>query len=86
VQVLRILTSIIENSRDPITLAVACQDISQFVLHHPAGRTIISSMHTKQWIMRLMSHENPEVAKEAVICVQNILLSPKYVSYMDKSP
>lgn len=74
------LISTIENSRDPRTLAVACQDISQFITNHPTGRAIVSSLNAKQWIMRLMTHDNPEVAREALLCVQRILLSPKYAN------
>ena len=32
--------------------------------------------------MEKMSNTDPEVAKQALLCVQKILLSSKYVSYM----
>ncbi|BBN17967.1 V-type H+-transporting ATPase subunit H [Marchantia polymorpha subsp. ruderalis] len=81
-QVLRILITILETSRDGKTLAVACSDISQFIQNHPTGRGIVSDLKAKDRVMRLMAHEKPDVAREALLCVQKILLSPKYVSYM----
>jgi V-type H+-transporting ATPase subunit H len=82
VQLLRVLITTLENSRDPKTLAVACQDISRFIGSHLSGRGIISDLKAKERIMKLMAHDNPDVAREALLCVQKILLSAKYVSYM----
>ncbi|KAG0569971.1 hypothetical protein M758_6G124100 [Ceratodon purpureus] len=81
-QVLRILITLLDNSRDPKTLAVACHDIAQFIQIHPAGRGIILDLKAKERVMKHMSHPNPEVAKQALLCVQKILLSAKYASYM----
>ncbi|CAM6120518.1 unnamed protein product [Calypogeia fissa] len=82
-QVLRILISILEHSRNPRTLAVACQDIYQFIGSHPTGRHIISSLNAKHWVMRLMVHDSPEVAREALLCAQRIFLSPKYADCIE---
>jgi V-type H+-transporting ATPase subunit H len=82
VQVLRILITILDNSRDTKTLAVACHDIAQFIQVHPAGRGIILDLKAKERVMKHMSHPNPEVSKQALLCVQKILLSAKYASYM----
>ncbi|EFJ36565.1 hypothetical protein SELMODRAFT_141399 [Selaginella moellendorffii] len=81
-QVLRILVTILDNSRDPRTQAVACQDIAQFIQFHPAGRGIVLDMRAKDRVMRLMNHDNSEVRKEALICVQKLLLNAKYASFM----
>jgi len=81
-QVLRILITILDNSRDTKTLAVACHDIAQFIQVHPAGRGIILDLKAKERVMKHMSHPNPEVSKQALLCVQKILLSAKYASYM----
>jgi V-type H+-transporting ATPase subunit H len=82
VQVLRILITLLDNSRDPKTLAVACHDIAQFIQLHPAGRGIILDLKAKERVMKHMSSPDPEVAKQALLCVQKILLSAKYASYM----
>lgn len=81
-ELLRVLISILENSQDSKTLAVACYDISQFIGNHPTGRGIITDLKAKEKIMQLISNDNPAVAREALLCVQKILLSAKYVSYM----
>jgi V-type H+-transporting ATPase subunit H len=81
-QVLRILITLLDNSRDPKTLAVACHDIAQFIQLHPAGRGIILDLKAKERVMKHMSSPDPEVAKQALLCVQKILLSAKYASYM----
>ena len=81
-QVLRILITLLDNSRDPKTLAVACHDIAQFIQIHPNGRGIILDLKAKERVMKHMSHPNPEIAKQALLCVQKILLSAKYASYM----
>jgi len=81
-QVLRILITLLENSRDPTTLAVACHDIAQFIQLHPAGRGIILDLKAKERVMKHMASSNPEVAKQALLCVQKLLLSAKYASYM----
>ncbi|CAM6100948.1 unnamed protein product [Calypogeia fissa] len=81
-ELLRILIATLETSSDPKSLAVACNDISQFIGNHPSGRGIISDLKAKERIMQLMANDNPDVAREALLCVQKILLSAKYVSYM----
>lgn len=81
-QVLRMLITTLQNSGDAKALAVACHDISQFIGSHPTGRGIISDLKAKDRIMQLMGHDNTGVAREALLCVQKILLSAKYVSYM----
>ncbi|CAM6042900.1 unnamed protein product [Sphagnum compactum] len=81
-QVLRVLITIVDNSRDTRTLAVACHDITQFIEYHPAGRGIILDLKAKERVMKHMAHPNPEVSKQALLCIQKILLSAKYASYI----
>ena len=81
-QVLRILITILDKSTDAKALSVACHDIAQFIQFHPVGRGIILDLKAKERVMEKMSNTDPEVAKQALLCVQKILLSSKYVSYM----
>lgn len=81
-QVLRILITLLDTSRDPKTLSIACSDISHFIQNHPSGRQIVLDLKAKGRVMNLMEHDNPEVRKEALICVQKLLLRPKYASYL----
>ncbi len=81
-QVLRILITILDTSGDSRALAVACYDISQFIQYHPAGRGIVTDLKAKERVIKLMDHESSEVRKNALLCVQKLLLSAKYVSYL----
>ncbi|KAH7294862.1 hypothetical protein KP509_27G022400 [Ceratopteris richardii] len=81
-QVVRLLVTLLGTSKDPRTLAVCCHDVSQFVQAHPSGRQILLDMKAKNPVMNLMEHENPEVRREALLCVQKLLLRPKYASFL----
>ncbi|KAL5990803.1 hypothetical protein ACLOJK_011707 [Asimina triloba] len=76
-QILRVLITILETSSDPRTLAVACYDLSQFIQYHPAGRGIVNDLKTKDKVMKLINHENAEVTKNALLCVQRLFLGTK---------
>ncbi|KAH6812637.1 vacuolar ATP synthase subunit H family protein [Perilla frutescens var. frutescens] len=81
-QVLRVLITILDTSSDPRTLAVACYDLSQFVQNHPAGRIIVNDLKAKERVMKLMDHENGEVTKNALLCIQRLFLGAKYASFL----
>eukprot|EP00250_Pteridium_aquilinum_P026311 c32822_g1_i1 orf=135-1481(+) len=81
-QVLRVIVTLLDTSRDPKTLAICCQDISQFIQGHPSGRAIVLDLKAKNRVMSLMEHDNPEVRREALLCVQKLLLRAKYASYL----
>lgn len=81
-QLLRVLMRIIETSRDATTLAVACNDLSQFVTYYPHGRGIVADLRGKELVMRLMMHPDSDVQKEALLCVQKILLTKDKVDYL----
>lgn len=76
-QVLRVLIKLIDGSEamDPKTLAVALNDIGEFGVHYPAGRFLVSDLGGKEHSMRLMAHEDDEVRKSALVCVQKLLVS-----------
>nr|XP_007156009.1 hypothetical protein PHAVU_003G250900g [Phaseolus vulgaris]ESW28003.1 hypothetical protein PHAVU_003G250900g [Phaseolus vulgaris] len=81
-QIPRVLITILDTSSDPRTLAVACYDISQFIQHHPAGRIIVTDLKAKERVMKLMNHENAEVTKNALLCIQRLFLGAKYASFL----
>lgn len=81
-QVLRVIVTLLDTSKDAKTLAICCQDISQFIQAHPSGRAIVLDLKAKNRIMSLMEHDNPEVRREALLCVQKLLLRAKYASYL----
>ncbi|ERN17435.1 hypothetical protein AMTR_s00037p00233030 [Amborella trichopoda] len=81
-QIVRVLLTILDTSTDPRALAVACYDLSQFIQYHPAGRGILSDLKAKDWVMKLMNHENPEVIKNALLGIQRLFLGAKYASFL----
>ncbi|XAR55640.1 hypothetical protein NMG60_11035773 [Bertholletia excelsa] len=81
-QILRVLITILDTSSDPRALAVACFDLSQFIQHHPAGRIIVNDLKAKERVMKLMNHENAEVTKNALLCIQRLFLGAKYASFL----
>ncbi|XP_020239298.1 V-type proton ATPase subunit H [Cajanus cajan] len=81
-QILRVLITILDTSNDPRSLAVACFDLSQFIQIHPAGRIIVTDLKAKERVMKLMNHENAEVTKNALLCIQRLLLGAKYASFL----
>ncbi|KAI5554919.1 hypothetical protein POPTR_019G047800v4 [Populus trichocarpa] len=81
-QILRVLVTILDTSNDPRALAVACFDLSQFIQYHPAGRIIVTDLKAKERMMKLMNHENAEVTKNALLCIQRLFLGAKYASFL----
>lgn len=81
-QILRVLITILDTSNDPRSLAVACYDLSQFIQYHPSGRLIVNNLKAKERVMKLMNHENAEVTKNALLCIQRLLLGSKYASFL----
>ncbi|KAI4327539.1 hypothetical protein L6164_019988 [Bauhinia variegata] len=81
-QILRVLITILDTSSDPRTLAVACFDLSQFIQYHSAGRIIVNDLKAKERAMKLMNHENAEVTKNALLCIQRLFLGSKYASFL----
>ncbi|XP_043722013.1 V-type proton ATPase subunit H-like [Telopea speciosissima] len=81
-QILRVLITILDTSSDPRALAVACYDLAQFIQYHPAGRIIVTDLKAKERVMKLMNHENAEVTKNALFCIQRLFLGAKYASFL----
>lgn len=76
-EVLNALGKIIMDTRNETTLAVACHDLGEVVRFHPTGRNLLALQTmagVKERVMSLMSHPNPEVAKEALLCTQKIMV------------
>jgi V-type H+-transporting ATPase subunit H len=84
-QVLRVLLKLLEASRETRTLAVGCHDLGQFITYHENGRNIITEFRGKELVMRLMMHPDPEVQKQALLCVQKIMLSKDKLDFMSSS-
>lgn len=79
---IRVLITIMGTSEDPTALSIACYDLSQFIQFHPSGRLVVADMKAKDQVMKLMNHENSEVTKNALLCVQRLFLGAKYASFL----
>lgn len=73
-ELLRILTRLFSTSTDPTVLAVACNDLGQYVKYHPEGKKFVQDIGAKQHIMELMNHEDPNVKYQALCATQKYML------------
>lgn len=76
-EVLGELRNLILTSHNELTLAVACFDVGELVRHHPSGRALLQLpqlANAKEKIMHLMSHKSADVAKNALLAVQKIMV------------
>lgn len=64
-----------EVKKNEVVVEVACYDLGEFARFHPDGKKIITKINAKDRLMKLMSHSNPKVAKQALVAVQKLLVS-----------
>ncbi|KAK9763387.1 H(+)-transporting V1 sector ATPase subunit H [Basidiobolus ranarum] len=72
---LKVLSSLLRTSTDPVVLTVGTHDVSQYVKYYPNGKKVIQEIGTKQRIMELMTHENSEVRYQALLTVQKLMVN-----------
>eukprot|EP00758_Cryptobia_borreli_P001086 Tbor_TRINITY_DN1926_c0_g1::TRINITY_DN1926_c0_g1_i1::g.3517::m.3517/K02144/ATPeV1H; V-type H+-transporting ATPase subunit H len=68
------LKELLLSSRSELTLAVACYDVGELARHHRIILTVPCLEGLKERVMALMSHSNVEVAKNALMAVQKIMV------------
>lgn len=73
-ELLRILVHLLETSKDPIILSVACFDIGEYVRHYARGKHVLEQLGGKQIVMQLLGHEDPNVRYEALLAVQKLMV------------
>lgn len=73
-ELLKILVRLLETSRDPLILSVAAHDIGEYVRHYPRGKNVVEQLGGKQFVMTLLSHEDPNVRYEALLAVQKLMV------------
>ena len=54
---------------------VALHDLGEFVRYHPAGKANIVKMGAKLYIMQHLTSSDPDVSKEALSCVQKLMVN-----------
>lgn len=82
---LKSLLKLLDPSHDSTTLSLACRGVANFVTYFPHGKGIVADLHGKTSVMRLMAHPDGAVQREALLCVQKLLLSKNTLGYMVSS-
>jgi hypothetical protein len=59
----------------PLSLAVACADIGEFVTAHPNGRFIASHLGLREVVMELLAHDNNDVRRHALLCTSKLMIN-----------
>ena len=62
------------SSDDTQVLAIACNDIAEFIKFHPEGRRLMTTYGAKPLAMQAMKHPDPTVQKYALTCVQRLMV------------
>jgi len=78
---------ILEGSKDPKVLCIACWDIGEFVRIHPHGKLISKNLELKSPIMRILTEternregqsddeDAQKLAKEALTALQKLMIT-----------
>merc|ERR1711923_700631 len=69
-ELLKILINLLETSKEPLVLSVACFDLGEYVRHYQRGKHVLEQLGGKTMVMTLLSHPDPNVRW---VC-RNILL------------
>jgi V-type H+-transporting ATPase subunit H len=62
-------------SDDSKTVAVALFDLGEFVRFYPNGKHIAKRLGAKKVAMKLMTHENGDVQKQALQCISKMMVN-----------
>jgi len=67
------LVKLLNESHDPLVLAVAAHDIGQYAKYYDRGGIVLNELGAKTRIMELMGHNDSEVRYQALITVQRLV-------------
>merc|ERR1712133_108091 len=73
-ELLKLLLALLETSKDPLVLSVACFDLGEYVRHYQRGKHVLEQLGGKTMVMALHSHEAPNVRYEALLAVQKLMV------------
>jgi hypothetical protein len=74
-QVLRRLCALVRASEDPQILSIAMNDICEILRVQPRSRGVLEGEKIKSRLLALLTHQNGEVKRRALSCVQRLILS-----------
>eukprot|EP00921_Rhytidocystis_pertsovi_P024982 GHVQ01040295.1.p1 GENE.GHVQ01040295.1~~GHVQ01040295.1.p1 ORF type:complete len:401 (-),score=66.68 GHVQ01040295.1:328-1530(-) len=66
--------SLLLQTSDLETVAVAAYDLGEFARLHPAGKKVCQNLKVKDMVMLLITHRDRTVAREALLCIQKLML------------
>ncbi|POY73016.1 hypothetical protein BMF94_4002 [Rhodotorula taiwanensis] len=69
----RVLVQLLSSSNEPLTLAVAANDIAQFVKFHETGKKAVEDLGAKARVMQLMTHADPDVKYQSLLATQRLM-------------
>ncbi|GJN94616.1 hypothetical protein Rhopal_007699-T1 [Rhodotorula paludigena] len=70
---LKVLVHLLVSSTEALTLAVAANDIAQFVKYHDNGKKAIEDLGAKARVMELMAHGDPDVKYQSLVATQRLM-------------
>ncbi|KAF8964109.1 armadillo-type protein [Flammula alnicola] len=73
---LKTLIKVLKESTDPTVLAVASNDVGQYVKHYERGKKPVADLGGKARVMELMTHPNSDVRYRALLSVQQLVSQP----------
>lgn len=73
-ELLKILINLLETTKDPLILSVACFDLGEYVRHYQRGKHVLEQLKGKTIVMSLLCHEDPNVRYEALLAVQKLMV------------
>ncbi|KIY43693.1 ATPase, V1 complex, subunit H [Fistulina hepatica ATCC 64428] len=73
---LKVLIRVLKESTDALALAVAVNDVGQYVKHYERGKKLVNDLGAKTRVMELMTHVNADVRYRALISVQQLISQP----------
>eukprot|EP00698_Gefionella_okellyi_P017426 TRINITY_DN5089_c0_g1_i1.p1 TRINITY_DN5089_c0_g1~~TRINITY_DN5089_c0_g1_i1.p1 ORF type:complete len:453 (+),score=97.37 TRINITY_DN5089_c0_g1_i1:47-1360(+) len=74
-EIVRVIVSFIKRETPITALCVALNDVGEFSKYHARGRQILNDFHAKERIMDLLSHEDSQVRKHALLAIQKLLVT-----------
>jgi len=73
-ELLRILITLLESTKEPLVLSVACFDLGEYVRHYQRGKHVLEQLGGKTMVMALLSHDDSNVRYEALLAVQKLMV------------
>ncbi|GAA6030577.1 hypothetical protein JCM8097_006217 [Rhodosporidiobolus ruineniae] len=71
---LKLLCDILRQSQEPVTLAVAANDVAMFVKFYEGNaRKALDDLGAKARVMELMTHPDPDVKYQALVATQRLM-------------